>query len=327
MAFDFKKLLSGVLPLIGGAVGGPAGAAAGGAAGGLLQGGGGNPLKNMFSGALNTFNPFSSGTAYANPASAPNTFSGMTSSGPGVNVGFGRNIAQQSTSKSGGFSSGLGGLLKNPLLLGAGIMGASQLIRSPKVPELPQSVIDFQNAARQGNPLQNQAAAALSQQLNQTQQNLSEDEIAAITRQYNEAEENELKSVDSMYKSLRPGSDPLTDTAYQKDLGTVRDRYATLRADSVAQAQRQISNDFASQRAQQIAAAAGLSQQQIGQLATLSQFDLDRQLMQLQISDRDRQTLRDYLLQFGGNIAGSQLDPAKALEMQLYQKLLSGGMN
>lgn len=283
-----------------------------------LVGGGASLLKggNPFSGMSN---PFKSSTAYAATAVAPNMFSGSTSAGPGTNVGFGRSLPQQSSQKSGGF----GGF--NPLTLGAGIMGASQLIKSPQVPQLPQSVIDFQNAARSGNPLQNQAASALSQQLGQTQQNLGQPEIDAINRQYDLAQEQELKSVDSMYKSLRPGTDPLTDTAYQKDLGNIRNRYATLRSDSVAQAQRQISNDFSNQRVQQIAQAAGLGQQQLQQLASLGQYDLDRQLQQLSITDRDRQTLRDYLLQFGGNLASSQLDPSKALEMQLYQKLLSGG--
>lgn len=202
-------------------------------------------------------------------------------------------------------SSKLGGLIKNPLLQGLATMVGSQFIRSPKVPELPQSVVDFQNMAKQGNPLQNQASQALSQQLGQTQQDLSQDEINAITRQYDMAQEDELRSVDAMYKSLRPGTDPMTDTAYQKDLARVRDRYATLRADSVANAQRQISNDFANQRAQQITQAAGLSNQQLQQLAGLSQYDLDRQLSQLAIDYSDKQFLRDYILQLGGNIVSS----------------------
>ena len=344
------------LPILGGLIGGPVGAGIGGAAGGALSGekgalkqaaigglagyggaklfgAGGSGGKNPLGGIgdfLSNMNPFKSGTAYAAPASGatsfakqaiPNSgFSGITSAGPGVAV----NAIKQQASK-GGF--GFGSLMKNPLMLGAGIMGASQFIKSPEVPELPQSVIDFQNAARQGNPLQNRASAALMEQLNTPFEQLSGEEEAAINRQYDMAEQDELKSIDSMYKSLRPGTDPLTDSAYQKDLGRVRDRYATLRADSISQARRQVRNDFTNQRAQQIAQAAGLSGQQPQQHAHLSQFDLDRQLTQLQISDRDRQTLRDYLLQFGGNLASNQLDPTKALEMQLYQKLLSGGFN
>lgn len=212
----------------------------------------------------------------------------------------------QQTATSGFGLSGLGSKLKsNPLLLGSGLMGASQLIRSPKVPELPQSVVDYQNAARQGNPLQNQASQALSQQLSQTQQNMGQDEIDALNRQYDLAQENELKSIDSMYKSLRPGSDPLTDSSYQRDLGRVRDRYATLRADSQAQMQRQISNDFASQRGQQIAQAAGLGNDQLQQLAQLSQYDLDRALDQMAMDYNDKSQLRNYILQLGGNIAAS----------------------
>jgi len=287
----------------------------------------GSLLGSIGQGLLGGF----SGNKQQNPL-APQGFSaygGTTPLGSQVGHGFntgmggsgfkqlaGKAIGQQSSQGFGG----LGNIAKNPLFPGLATMVGSQLIRSPKVPDLPQSVLDFQSMAKQGNPLQNQAANALSQQLSQTKQGLGQDEIDAITRQYNLSQENELKSVDSMYKSLRPGTDPLTDTAYQKDLGRVRDRYATLRADSLAQANRQISNDFNSQRAQQIAAAAGLSNQQLSQLASLGQYDLDRQLTQLQITDRDRQTLRDYLLQFGGNLVGGAYQPQNPLLQLLGMK-------
>jgi len=313
------------LPIAGMATGNPWLAAAGGAAGGAMNGGGwkgaltsgalsfgGSKLlsgmgggNNPLSGLMNMFGGGGGnggGPSWTKQLMPQNPdpmkgFSGSVSNGKAFAV---NSVAKQQ-SKVGG-----GGLMSNPLLLGGLLMGGSQLLRSPKVPELPQSVIDFQNTARSGNPLQNQAQQALMQQFSQTQQNLGQPEIDAINRQYDIAQEQELKSVDSMYKSLRPGSDPLTDSSYQKDLGMVRDRYATLRADSVAQAQRQISNDFAGQRAQQIAQASGISQQQMQQLSQLSQFDLDRQLSQLQIDYADKQALRDYLLQMGGNILMSK---------------------
>lgn len=248
----------------------------------------------------------------------PSGMSGVGGAGMNPLVSSSISGLGQQAASSGFGSKGLGGITKNPLLLGSGIMGASQLIRSPQVPESPQSVVDYQNAARAGNPLQNQAAAALQQQFGQTQQNLGQPEIDALNRQYDMAMQDELKSVDSMYKSLRPGTDPLTDSSYQKDISRIRDRYATLRADSVAGAQRQISNDFQSQRGQQIAQAAGLGQQQLQQLAQLSQYDLDRQLSQLNIDYQDKSTLRNYLLQLGGNIAASgyQQNPLAGLLQQ-----------
>jgi len=335
MASKWQKVLGSIAqiggPILGGMLGGPGGAAAGGAIGGALSGkkgalkqagigaaagyggakllgvgGGSNPLSSVGSALGNLFGGGNAYAATAKPQSSPLNYfmpggssNFTTSSNPASQL----MTTQQSTQSKSGFG---GSLTKNPLLLGLGTMLGSQFIGSPKVPELPQSVIDFQNTARQGNPLQNQASAALSQQLGQTQQNLGQPEIDAINRQYDLSQEQELKSIDSMYKSLRPGTDPLTDTAYQKDLGRVRDRYATLRSDSIAQAQRQISNDFAGQRANTIAQAAGLSQQQMSQLAGLSQYDLDRQLSQLQIDYADRQFLRDYLLQFGGNVVAGQ---------------------
>ena len=344
MASQWQKILGSIAqiggPILGGALGGPGGAAAGGAIGGALSGkkgalkqagigaaagyggakllglggSGSNPLSSIGN-ALSSLNPFKSGTAYgatAVPQSFGSSYFNPMSTGSGFSNPASQLVNTQQSSQS---KTGFGGsLTKNPLLLGLGTMLGSQFIGSPKVPNLPQSVIDFQNTARQGNPLQNQTASALSQQLGQTQQNLGQPEIDALNRQYDLAQEQELKSVDSMYKSLRPGTDPLTDTAYQKDLGRVRDRYATLRADSVAQAQRQISNDFASQRANTIAQAAGLSQQQMSQLASLSQYDLDRQLAQLQIDYADKQFLRDYLLQFGGNIVAGQFPQQNPFE-------------
>lgn len=332
MASNFKKTLGGIaqfgLPILGGVFGGPAGAAIGGAAGGALSGQKGG-LKQAGIGAVAGYggaklfgglgggsgsNPLSSLGNLFGGSNAGNTSNASTSSfnpnplGP-VNwaTGFQGAINPIAGSQTSSQSQlGLGGLSKNPLLLGLGTMFGSQLIKSPQVPQLPQSVIDFQSAAKAGNPLQNQASQALQQQLGQTQQNLGQPEIDALNRQYDLSQEQELKGVDSMYKSLRPGSDPLTDTSYQKDLGRVRDRYATLRADSVAQAQRQISNDFNSQRAQTIAQSIGLGQQQLTQLAQLSQFDLDRQLSQLNIDYQDKSALRNYILQLGGNITASQ---------------------
>lgn len=290
---------------------GLAGLLGGGAS--LIKGmsGGSNPLASLFGGGSGSSSGFGGGSGGGSGSGSSlggnltNAFSGMSNP-----------ITKQQSSQGFGLGNITGSLTKNPLLTGLGTMLGSQFIGSPKVPELPQSVIDFQNAAKAGNPLQNQASSALQQQLGQTQQNLGQPEIDALNRQYDLAQEQELKQIDSMYKSLRPGSDPLTDTSYQKDLGRVRDRYATLRADSTAQAQRQISNDFNSQRANQIAQAAGLGQQQLQQLATLSQYDLDRQLSQLNIDYADKSTLRNYLLQLGGNIASSgfpQQNPLAAL--------------
>lgn len=279
-------------------------------------------LGSIGQGLLGSFSGNKQQSQNKNPLYS-NSFSfNKTPSYSPVNFTMGMNPMKQQSSQ--GFSS-LGNMTKNPLFPGLAAMLGSQMIKSPKVPELPQSIIDFQNMAKQGNPLQNQAQSALMEQLGQTKQGLGQDEIDAINRQYDLSQENELKSVDSMYKSLRPGTDPLTDTAYQKDLGHVRDRYATLRADSMAQANRQISNDFNSQRAQSIAQAAGLSQQQLTQLSTLGQYDLDRQLSQLNIDYQDKSTLRNYLLQFGGQMVNSNLDPNKALEAEFYRKMISGG--
>lgn|SRR3990167_3720133 len=313
MAFDWKNPIGNILSVVGAATGNPLLAAGGGAIGGGLTGGWKGAVQGGLTGGLSSlflggkgggFNPLNmfGGGQKQGGSSLPSYSMNKTPIGSPVNFTMGMNPMKQESS-----FGGLGGLTKNSLFPGLATMVGSQFIGSPKVPELPQSIIDFQNQAKGGNPLQNQAQAALMEQLNQTKQGLGQDEIDAITRQYDLSQEQELKSVDSMYKSLRPGTDPLTDTAYQKDLGNVRNRYATMKADSLAQANRQISNDFNSQRAQQIAAAAGLSNQQMQQLGQMSELDLNRALAQFNIDDRDKQFLRNYIFQFGGDLVANKL--------------------
>lgn len=332
-------------PLLGYAVGGPVGAGIGGAVGGAVSGkgalkrgaigglagfGGGQLAQGMglpsFSGSGN--NPFSKiggaignlfgSNVYAQTASpmasasnagqlASNAFSGITSSGPGVNVGFGRSIVNP------GSSSGLNKLKdmfkgKGNLLTGLGIAGASQLFGSPDVPELPDSVRQYQEMIRNGgSAINQQAQGALSAELSRPFEQVSQEEQDAVLREIERNQKQEEDQIRDLYRNLRPGTDPSTDSAFRRDLGEMNDRYAKTKADTVAQLRRQVSNDFQANRIRQILAAQGIDQQQMTNLLTANQYDVNRTLQQLDIDDRDKQFLREYLFKFGGNVVANEM--------------------
>lgn len=301
---SLKKFGSFALPIAGAMTGNPLLAAAGGGAGGylggggfkgaaigagtgflgskLFGGGGGNPLKGGANKFMTTGNSLGS--------SIPNKLMGGVRQGSSGGGFFG-NL----------FGGGGGGFNKNPLMTGGALMLGSQLLGSPQVPELPQSVRDYQNMARTGNPLQNQAVGALSQQLGQSMEQLSAEEEAAIIRQLDLSKQDELKNIQDLYTSARPGTDYINDSSYQRDTARLNDRYATLRADSISGARRNIRNDFATHRGQQISNAMGLSRDQLQQLADLSEIDYERLMNQYDLDYNERQALRDYIFQIGGD--------------------------
>lgn len=279
----------------------------------------GNNLSSLFGGISN---PFSSGTAYA---ATPGTSSGgvgnaLSSFGSMIPGGGGGNpmTAMTSTTSPGlnqasggsviGKNSGsLFGGMNKTLLGGLATMLGSQFIKSPKVPENPQSIKDYQNFASQGSAIGNLGQQKLTEQLNQNMMQVSQQEIDAALRQLQESQDAEMRQLTGTYKSLRPGTDITTDSSYARDVGQLNDRYARSKADITAQLNRQVYNDFQTQRAQQIAQASGFDVNRAAQLLQAGKLDLDQLMSQLSIDYSDKQFLRDYLLQFGGNVAASQL--------------------
>lgn len=321
MAFNWKNLFSGALTGAGaGSFAGPAGMIGGALIGGL---GGAvpkignvvNPIMkvgqtaSMFSSPLQS--KMGATSSYANP------FSGFP--GGGSVPGFSNAISSVSQpastlNKSGGglnFLKGLFGEKPNKALLaGLGLAGASQLIRSPKVPNNPQSVIDYQNMVNSGgSALNQQAQGALSTELSRPFEQVSQEEQDAVLRELERNQKNEEDQIRDLYRNLRPGTDPSTDSAFRRDIGEMNDRYAKTKADTLAQLRRQVSNDFQANRIRQVLAAQGIDAQNMQQRLQAANFDVDRMIDQLNISYQDRKTLRDFLLGTGGQIAVGQLTP------------------
>lgn len=337
----FGKLAQFGLPIIGGLVGGPAGAAVGGAAGGALagkgalknaaiggaagyggakllgmggSGGGKNPLSGIGSALSNFFlggnanaatPPVSGMSSGQTTASSPlQAFSGMTSAGPGVNVGFGKSEPTGTLNK---FSSLI---KKNPLATaGVATAGAGLLLgKSPKAPELPASTGEFGAMARSGgSPLGQLGQSRLTELLNEPFQQVTAEEEAAALRPIEQQMEQEVDQVRDLYRNLRPGTDPSTDSAFQRDLGMVNDRYAKIKADTVAQLRRQTRNDFQSNRLQQVSQAGGMDQQTMAAMQQVAQWDVDQIATQFQVDYNDAALIKQFLLNEGQAIFNSQL--------------------
>lgn len=274
----------------------------------------GKNLSGLFGGSGSSLTGMSS---MGSPASPPPPPGGNMFSKLGQAVPSFLNQQQLSTqnsmnSQSGGSvigknSGSLFGGMNKSLIGGLATMVGSQFLKSPKVPENPQSVKDYQNFASQGSAIGNLGQQRLTEQLNQSMQGVSQAEIDAALRQLDQSQQDEMRQLTSTYKSLRPGTDVTTDSSYARDVGQLNDRYARSKADITAQLNRQVYNDFQTQRAQQIAQASGFDVNRAAQLLQSGQLDLDQLMSQLNIDYADKATLRDYLLQFGGNLVGSQV--------------------
>lgn len=366
MASKLKKMFGNVakfaLPIAGYAVGGPVGAGIGGAIGGAVSGkgaikraaiggatgfGGGALAKGIgvpsmsggggggIGGLLSKFfggNAFASGAPAAGAkglsASAMQhlTAGGPSSAGAGIFNSMGSAAANPS-SAVGGLNK-IGSLFgKNKLLTtGLGLAAGSQFLKSPKVPELPQSVLDYQEMVKGGgSALNQQATGALSTELNRPFEQVSAEEEAAALRQLEKDQGNELESIKDVYRNARPGTDYSTDSAYKRDVADLNDRFARAKTDTVSQLRRQVSNDFQGNRIRQILAAQGIDQNQMTNMLASSQYDVDRMLAQLQIDDRDKQFLRETIFNTGKDLAVNQLDPTNALIQKLIQQRLGTG--
>ena len=283
---------------------------------GLASGQGfGQGFGSFFSG----LNPFGSGTAHAAQGA------GGGGQGLGSSAGMFTQPLTYATRRGGLGTTGtppiapeqssqvgfnFRNLLGNPALLGAGIAGASQLIRSPRVPELPESVRNFQQQAQQGTAVGNLGQQRLTEQLNQPFEEVTDRELEAVLRPLRERHSDEQRRFTGVMKSLRPGSDELTDTRWAEGQARLNEQQNRELLDETYRYRRQVSSDFQGQRAQQILSSQGIDAQRLASLAQAGQIDLDQVFSQLNIDYADRQFLRDFLLKTGANIAVSQIPAA-----------------
>lgn len=194
--------------------------------------------------------------------------------------------------KSGGtglFGGMFGGGGSKSVLPGlAGLFG-SQLIGNPKAPQLPDSFAKYQQQAQSGgNPLGQQSNQYLQSIV--SGQNTSANDAATHSLDLNYQEQ--LRQLNGMYKSLRPGTDPTSDTTYQRDLSNLNDQYTRQKAQVLSQQQ-------------QGAAQAGIasSGQSMNEQATAIDTQVSQLAQQWQMDAQQRQALREMLMQLSGQSA------------------------
>lgn len=91
-------------------------------------------------------------------------------------------------------------------------------------------------------------------------QPMSEDEIAAIMRDIEKSEQDELDFIIDQYKNLRPGADIESDSSFRRDLGEVREKYAKLKQDALAKGRRDVRGEFNDTMLKTLGVATGQSQ-------------------------------------------------------------------
>lgn len=227
------------------------------------------------------------------------------------------------SSGSGGGGGGFGGFLSNlfgkaksgagnmlelfgspQTQLGAGFLTGSLLKGLPKVPPLPDSVNQLRSQVQAGgSPLGQLAQSKLTQQLGQEYDPLQQPEIDAALRELERNQGIEEDKVRDLYRNLRPGTDPSSDSTFQKDLATVSDQFSRAKADTLATRTRDTKAIFDQQRAQQIQQALGASDTQMSQLAQLAQLDVEQIMTQLDLDVAQAM----YFKQAFGNLGGQLL--------------------
>lgn len=265
-----------------------------------------------------------------------NGIGGGIKSGIGaLGSGFG-NVASGIGSTLGSFGQGFGSTVNQPAnpvgsmaqsagngimsaftpknILGAGLIGAGLLKGMPKVPPLPDSVNQLKGQVQAGgSPLGQLAQSKLTDQLNQTYNPLTQPEIDAALRQLELDQSKATDQVKDLYRNLRPGTDPSSDSAYQRDLAQVNDQYSRAKADTLATRTRDTQAIFNQQQAQAIQQSLGASNEQMNQLSQLAQLDINQIMTKLQMDYQQALLFKQTFIGLGSSL----LSPPSVLD-QLF---------
>jgi len=217
----------------------------------------------------------------------------------------GRDLYGKAKSLFGGGGSDFptGGMGGDQAQLGSQYLQKAAGVQYPSVPKQIPGIENLRNLINAGGgELGQTGREKLLEQLNAPLSGATSAELDAVMRQINADEEQAMDQVRDLYRNLRPGTDPSTDSSFRRDIQEVQDQYSRLRADSTAQYSRQIETSNQEARRQQIQQAIGASQQDINALMQLAQFDVDLIATQLGIDIMAAQDLKEL---YGG--IGSQL--------------------
>ena len=234
-------------------------------------------------------------------------------------IGFPSSGAAMSALGGGG-GSGWGGALKNigggfgsmfggkQGLMGLGLTGLGAMIPNAKAPGMPSEFSSYFNQLKSGGTPGMQSA-------NQYYQNIlsgnNQGAYDAATQSIDENMEEERRKLVSMYKTLRPGTDPTTDSTFQRDQALLEDRYARNRALAMAGVQQGAASG-----------AAGLGQNLAGLQGGAVQQYVDQMATQWGMNQSQRQALRQSVMGLGGTMAGNAMDPNAGMNKMINELLM-----
>lgn len=215
----------------------------------------------------------------------------------------------------------LSGLLKNPLALGAGLLGASSLIPSPSF-QLPQQVgqLESQLASGQaGGPLGQSSSAALQGIISSPPGALSpalqanDPYFASTFQQIDQNFQNAKAQLDASYNS----AGQLGSGEYQDQLRQLTQNTADQKNQYVAQENQRRQELGQQEQLSAIQSALGLSAQQTQELVGLTGLDVQAAALKYGVSASDVTALRNTLGTVGGNLLGQGLGVNTSPTIQL----------
>lgn len=186
------------------------------------------------------------------------------------------------------------------MLPGIATMLMSRFIQNPSAPKLPGSVQDLQSRMRQ--PINPAAMQAMNNMITQPFQPMNEAEIQAALQQLNQEEEDALNAHRDVYKNIRPGSDPLTDSTMAKDEALIRDKFARAKADTIAGRTRDLQNIHTQNVLNATKMATGLSEQEIQNEVEAANYDIEEIMNKFNMDYADAVKLRDAVLEMGSKM-------------------------
>lgn len=256
-----------------------------------------NPSNSISGGSGssgNNYNQNYAGSVFGNPQNYGSSVSNMFSS---QNNNGGSSGGKTDSSSNPGIMSMLG---KN-MLPGLATMFGANMIGNAKAPKMPDSFNNYMSMMQQGGtPGMQSANTYYNNVLNGTNQDAYDAATHSLDLNYQE----QLRQLNAQYKSLRPGTDPASDSTYQRDLALLNDQYSRARAQTTAQVQQGAAQG-----------AAGLGSQQMSGLQSGIEAQLNQVAQQWGMSQDQRQALRNALMGIGGQmITGpSQVNLMKSL--------------
>src|SRR3990167_1625218 len=206
----------------------------------------------------------------------------------------------------GGDNSTSEGLSNAKTLLGAGSLAAGLLKPLPKAPDISGITGELRNqfSANQNS----QANQVLNQNLSKQFNPLTQPEIDSALRQYKISREQQRKQILDLYRNVRPGSDPTTDSSMERDLNLFDEQTAIGESDIVASKSRGAEQSFNQNQMQNIQAQLGANSNEMEQLQQIAQLNIDQIMSQLGLDYTQASLFKETFVGLGQDILGSSLN-------------------